>query len=295
MTAVFTFHAALTLLLGVILSSSTLGFVPIQTLPVIHATSSPPAPPVSAFYDRSMPPTVLARPRIDPRDNGARGTTITTTTTSLHVLLDVPDHFFAFTFPMLGILLSVSKGFARLRMEERAWEQRLEEARLRRLEEDPTLSELELRKQEAALEWSAYGKPRMDEERALQEEKRKTEQEEADYNLDEGGRRGRRSSRGGVQVMEREAIGVDEKDTDDDRVHHMTDEEINRFEIEYNVEYDPYYDDPYSEDELPEDMEYELDRKYGDRFYSNGEVFYKDKASGLYYRQGAKPRDLSFW
>ena len=48
--------------------------------------------------------------------------------TSLGPLLEVPDQFFTFTFPILGVMLSVSKNFGRLRMEERAWEQRVEEA-----------------------------------------------------------------------------------------------------------------------------------------------------------------------
>jgi hypothetical protein len=208
---------------------------------------------------------------------------ISGTHTALKAMLDVPPYFFTFTFPMLGILLSVSKGFGRLRMEERAWEQRLEEARLKRLREDPTLTELELRRKEAALEWSAYGKPRRQEEeleRAIREE---GEQEW-------GGRRRR-----GVKVMDREYDGKTNDDEVEWRANRMTDDEINLFEMEYGVEYDPYYDDPYTEDELPDDMDYKVDKRYGDRIYSNGEIFYMDKASGLFYRQGAKPRSLSFW
>jgi hypothetical protein len=198
----------------------------------------------------------------------------TSTTTSLNVLLDVPPYFFTFTFPMLGIILSVSKGFGRLRTEERAWEQRLEEAREKRLREDPTLSEIELRRKEAALEWSAYGKPRQEENEALERELR-------------GNRRR-------VKVMERDDYDDSTKDLKN-RDYRMSDDEINLFELEYGVDYDPYYDDPYSTDELPEDMSYQVDKRYGDRIYSNGEIFYKDKASGLFYRQGAKPRNLSFW
>ena len=61
--------------------------------------------------------------------------------------------------------------FSRARLEERAWEQRLMDGRAERLRQDPSLTELDLRRREAALEWSAYGKPRMEEEqldRALQ-------------------------------------------------------------------------------------------------------------------------------
>jgi hypothetical protein len=206
--------------------------------------------------------------------------------TSLKVMLDVPPHFFATSFVMMGLVLDVSKSFGRLRMEERAWEQRLEEAREKRLQEDPTLTELELRRKEAALEWSAYGKPRQEE---LERERQMREEEERQQFG--GGRR-----RKGVRVME---CDLDDDDDDEEetsfRAHRMTDDDINAFELEYGVEYDPYYDDPYSEDELPDDMSYKIDKRYGDRIYSNGEIFYKDKESGLFYRQGAKPRSLSFW
>lgn len=190
--------------------------------------------------------------------------------TRLNVLVDVPDNFFAFTFPVLGIMLSISKSFGRLRMEERAWEQRLEEAREKRLREDPTLTEIELRRKEAALEWSAYDKPTKQNDR--------TEQE-----------LGRVRQR--VKVMDREEENVAETRNQ----HRMSDEEISLFEMEYGIEYDPYYDDPYSEDELPDDIPFNVDRRYGDRIYENGEIFYKDKESGLFFRQGAKPRSLSFW
>lgn len=190
-------------------------------------------------------------------------------TTRLNVLLEVPDNFFTFTFPILGIILSISKGFGRLRMEERAWEQRVEEAREQRLREDPTLTEIELRRKEAALEWSAYGKPSM---------------EVAEREKKSSGRR--------VKVMEREGT-IDDK-SGSRSGHRMSDEEISLFEMEYGVEYDPYYDDPYTEDELPEGP-YSVDRRYQDRIYENGEIFYKDQESGMFYRQGAKPRSLSFW
>jgi len=199
--------------------------------------------------------------------------------TSLNVLLDVPDYFFTFSFPLLGILLSVSKDFARLRLEESAWEQRLEEAREKRLRSDPTLTELELRRKEASLEWSAYGKPRQEE---LEQQRMMREREEGFSSR----------SRRGVKVMEND----DSYDENlESRNYQMTDDEINQFEMEYGIEYDPYYDDPYAEDELPDDFDFKVDKKYGDRIYENGEIFYKDKESGLFYRQGAKPRNLSFF
>lgn len=198
--------------------------------------------------------------------------TATASSTSLNALLEVPEYFFTLTFPMLGILLSVSKGFARLRLEESAWEQRLEEARTKRLRDDPTLTELELRRKEASLEWSAYGKPRRQEE----------ERERAMGQKDDESLSGRRR---GVKVMERDD-DYKNKDGDDDdvenRSYHMDDDEINQFEMEYGVEYDPYYDDPYEVDDLPDDVDFRLDKKYGDRIYENGEIFYKDKASGLF-------------
>ena len=73
----------------------------------------------------------------------------------------------------------------------------------------------------------------------------------------------------------------------------MSDAEIQAFELEYGIEYDPYYDEPYDEDELPTDMKYQTDRRYGDRIYENGEIFYRH--DGQYFRQGAKPRNLKFW
>lgn len=192
--------------------------------------------------------------------------------TSLHDLIEgLPDNFFAFTFPLLGIMLSVSKNFGRLRMEERAWEQRVEEARSKRLREDPTLTEIELRRKEAAMEWSAYGKPRMDEERAEQE----------------------RMERRRVKVMERDYDDDDMEDDDDPRKYRMTDAEVTLFEAEYGIDYDPYYDDPYSEDELPDDVPFNVDRKYGDRIYENGEIFYKDKDSGLVRNLSESPRETS--
>jgi hypothetical protein len=197
--------------------------------------------------------------------------------TALHLLLDVPDSFFTITFPMLGILLSISKNAARVRMEENAWEQRLAEGRAERLRRDPSLTELDLRRQEAELEWSAYGKPRMQEERANKQVER-----ESKY-----------SNTKRVMVKERRVVDNDNDDSMD-RDYRMTDEEIQAFELEYGVDYDPYYDDPYSVDELPEGK-YSTDKRYGDRVYENGEVFFCDANSGLYYRQGSKPRGSSFW
>ena len=152
-------------------------------------------------------------------------------------------------------------------MEEIAWEQRLEEARKLQLRQDSTLTESELRRQEAALEWSAYGKPRQEREELQRSKKRR------------------------VQVMERERY---DDDSESRRSNRMSEEDIEALEEEFGIAYDPYYDDPYTEDELPEGK-YTVDKRYGDRVYQDGEIFYKDKSTGLFYRQGAKPRNLSFF
>lgn len=157
-------------------------------------------------------------------------------------------------------------------MEERAWEQRLEEARMVRLRQDPTLTEIDLRRKEAAMEWSAYGKPRLLEEEAAE----------------------RSGSRSRVKVMNRVNEEEEKRKRHPTRANGMTKDEIEAFEVEYGVEYDPYYDDPYNEEDLPEGK-FALDKMYGDRVYENGEIFYKDTATGLFYRQGCKPRNLSFW
>ena len=178
---------------------------------------------------------------------------------------------------MLGILLSLSKNFARIRMEENAWEQRLADARRAQLRADPTLTELDLRRQEAALEWSAYGKPRWEEEEATARSRRRVKvqerQDDVDNTTDDDNTRRRRP-------MDAES-------------RRMTDAEIEAFEVEYGVPYDPYYDEPYTAEELPTDVKYQTDRRYGDRIYENGEIFYQHE--GLYYRQGAKPRNVKFW
>lgn len=212
-----------------------------------------------------------------------------TTSTSLNVLLDVPDrYFFTITFPVLGLLLSISRNYARARLEEAAWEQRLEEGREGLLRRDPALTELDLRRREAAREWSAYGAPRREEEAAAAAERRRKraqEEREGATVMGGGGRRRR------VRVLDRDD---DDNDDIDSRDYRMTDAEIEAFESEFGVAYDPYYDDPYSLEELP-DGKYDVDRLYGDRIYDNGEIFYKDSKSGLFYRQGSKPRNLSFF
>ncbi len=176
-------------------------------------------------------------------------------TTQLHYL-PVPDGFFTWSGIFIGLSLSFSRSMTRVIIENRAWERRLEEAREIRLEEDPTLTELDLRREEAANSPSIYGP-------TGQTKKRQT-----NNNND---------------------------DDDEEYEYTMTEEEIKAFEKEFGIAYDPYYDEPYEEDELPDDMPYTVDRTYGDRRYENGEIFYYDKETGLYYRQGGKPRLKQFW
>jgi hypothetical protein len=176
-------------------------------------------------------------------------------------------------------------------MEERAWEQRLEEGREEYLSRHPLVTEYDLRKKEAAQEWSAYGVPRQQELAAAQRYQNDVRRDRDDR---------RRSS---VSVLDRDNDSNEYEDPIDgtkqaQRVRKedycMTDEEIEIFEYENGVIYDPYYDDPYYVEELPEGK-YEVDKIYGDRIYPNGEIFYKDSKTGLYYRQGSKPRNLSFF
>jgi hypothetical protein len=220
-------------------------------------------------------------------------------TTSLSLLVDVPDGFFTFTFPVLGILLSISKSFARVRMEERAWEQRLGEGRLEILQRDPTLTELDLRRAQAAQEWSAYGvssSSRSSQQVTEQEYRRQDDtlyerrrQDDTLYERRQGPR---------VSVLDRNENDDDEAETSDafqtKQRYIMTEEEIKAFELEFGIAYDPYYDDPYTVDDLP-DGKCEIDKRYGDRIYPNGEIFYKDGQTGLYYRQGSKPRNINFF
>lgn len=240
------------LLLYSYLPDAVLAFVPHRGSAVRPVPQAP----------RSTTPT----PTVTPPSHSAR-------TTRLRALLDVPDGFFTITFFMSGILLSISKNFARIRREENAWEQRLAEGRAAALRSDPTLTELDLRRQEAAAEWSAYGKPRWEEEERLRKRQR-------------------------VKVMERDDYDDDEPSSSRRRKppshRRMTDAEIEAFELEYGVPYDPYYDEPYTADELPQDMSYQTDKRYGDRIYENGEIFYKH-GEDAYFRQGAKPRNLKFW
>jgi hypothetical protein len=174
----------------------------------------------------------------------------------------------------------MSRSINRVALENRAWESRLEDARMVTLEEDEkasssvydraTITELDLRRRDAQNARSAYGPDAMVErsQRRYSQRTITRDRETEDVN----------SSRGSRKAAS------------------MTDEEIVKFEAQYGVAYDPYYDEPYTKAELPEDIPYVEDKVYGDRRYENGEVFYRDEEkSGLYWRQGGKPRLKRFW
>ncbi|KAL7436729.1 hypothetical protein ACHAXM_008682 [Skeletonema potamos] len=188
------------------------------------------------------------------------------------IIIDVDDNFFTVAFFSIGLFYSLGKAYNRYLLEEVAFEQRRLEARERRLAEDPTLSELDVRREETSSWPSVYGRKYRG---------------EGETTASEGGRDNKwRKSR--VSVIDRE-----DGDGDDDD-YGMTDEQISEFESKYGVEYDPYYDEPYEESELPVGK-YKEDKSYGDRRYENGEVFYKDDATGFFYRQGSRPRQKKFW
>lgn len=152
------------------------------------------------------------------------------TTTTLHngIIIDVPDDFFTATFFSIGLFYSLGKAYNRYLLEEVAFEQRKFEARERKLQEDPTLSELDVRREES-MNWpSVYA--------------RKFRGEGETYANERNSKDGSRRKRRGVAVLDRE----DELDEDEFNSQ-MTDEEINTFESTYGVEYDPYYDEPYEE------------------------------------------------
>ena len=166
---------------------------------------------------------------------------------------------------------------------------------------DPTLTELDLIREEAESIAAPYGPDAMerrDEEsrqRELRGRRRRVmvmdededddddydnydEEDDADYEYSRR-RRGRRRGRKSTYQPPPE-----------DKYQPMTDDEIEDFEAEYGVEYDPYYDEPYEEDELPQDVKCYTDGMFMDKRYENGEVFYYDDDLDMYWRQGCKPR-----
>lgn len=201
--------------------------------------------------------------------SSSSATTTTTTTTALSMFVDVPDGFFTVTFFGAGLVLSVSRALVRVGLEERAWEQRLAEGRNEFLRRHPDYTELDLRRREAAMEWSAYGTPPPSKQQQ-QQQSRKRKRTTAVLDREEDSQRPNTTISGS----------------------RMTPEEIEAFELEYGITYDPYYDEPYDVSELPSGK-YSVDKLYGDRIYENGEIFYRD--GDMYWRQGSKPRNVRFF
>ena len=180
----------------------------------------------------TISPTVIQQNKLVHFDGYCRHQPYKTTTT-LHngIIIDVPDDFFTATFFSIGLFYSLGKAYNRYLLEEVAFEQRKFEARERKLQEDPTLSELDVRREES-MNWpSVYA--------------RKFRGEGETFVNERNSKDGSRRKRGrGVAVLDREG---DELLDEDEFNSQMTDEEINTFESTYGVEYDPYYDEPYEE------------------------------------------------
>ena len=164
------------------------------------------------------------------------------------------------------------------------------------MEEDPTLTELDLIREEAENIVAPYGPDAMDrreeeKERELRGRRRRVmvmddDDDDDDYYIDDDDGEDEYSRRRGRRRGRKSAY----KPPPEDKYKPMTDDEIDDFEAEYGVEYDPYYDEPYEEDELPQDMKCYTDGMFMDKRYENGEVFYYDEDLDMYWRQGCKPR-----
>ena len=193
------------------------------------------------------------------------------------ILVPVPDDFFTITGISLGFAYTILRSWNRVTVENVAWENRLDDARMAKLDDEDEMNpsaytELELRKIDAEASKSAYGP-----DSTMSGRERKSQ--------------GRR-----VQTLDDEYYDEDEDEDQSDRVYNMTDEQINEFEETYGVQYDPYYDEPYTVDELPDDISFVEDKVYGDRRYEDGEIFYRDESNNnLYWRQGGRPRLKQFW
>jgi len=161
----------------------------------------------------------------------------------------------------IGLFYVVTRDINRARLEERAFDLRIKENREQRLAADPTLTEKELIREELANSFSYDEKEREKKSKGLK-----------------------------TLVMEREEDDID----GGGRLYMLSEKEIRELET-LGVQYDPYYDDPYAKDELPEDIPYQDVKRTGDRMYENGETFFLDPETELYFRQGSRPRMKPFW
>jgi hypothetical protein len=197
------------------------------------------SPPLTQITTRNkLPPprrdSTLRRQKLEP---------VSKSSTQLLALIDVPDGFFTITFFGLGLLNSVSKNIARVRMEERAWEQRLLQERKSDGGNDD-LDELTTRRQQAANEWSAYGEPRRQEQQRVQVMERPQERVVGKMTLEE------------IRSFEQE------------------------YKIDYDPYYDdPYEEEELPKGKFKVDGAYG-DRIYpsGEIFYKDGSVFYRQGA-----------------
>jgi len=168
-----------------------------------------------------------------------------------------PDSLFVQSLGLTAMWVTIPY-ITRVTQAERAWEERLQEAR--RLKEDESgveISDLEFYRQSAASYPSMYGP------QGVIRQRQKSEKEK----------------------------GED--------FQQSKQQEIDAFENEFGVDYDPYYDEPYTEEELPSDLRFYTNIGYGDRIYEDGQIFFKEyvdskdspgKKDVVYYRRGAKPR-----
>lgn len=203
-----------------------------------------------------------------------------TTQLQYGVLVPVPDDFFTIAGISLGFAYTITRSWNRVVVENVAWENRLEDERMRKLDDEEegvgggvsAVTELDLRRIDAEASQSSYGPDAMERRRSRRRRTLTLDDDEDEYDDD------RTSRRSG------------------ERSYSMTDQQINNFEEKYGVAYDPYYDEPYTEEELPDDQSFTEDKVYGDRRYQNGEIFYRDENNkNLYWRQGGRPRLKQFW
>jgi len=219
------------------------------------------------------------------------------------------DHQFAISWPTLYLMNGLMTRYRRDQTENEAWEERLKDTRNQVLELDPTMTALELKRQEVENSWSVYGNQKYEakQQQLLQKQQQQQQRQQ---------RQQSRSKK--VSVMnnnDEEEEGDDHtiqyqrpdrstssssskgKYTYGEREYHLSDDEIDELQDVYGVQYDPYYDDPYTLEELPDapndfwgKPKYHHTNFHGTRFYfETGETFYCNKKNMLWYRSGSRP------
>lgn len=158
------------------------------------------------------------------------------------------EHFSAITALGIGVIGSIGNAINRNSRINLAWEERVREAQVEKKRDDPNDTRNELDLRAEVAEMSP--------------------------------------SMYGQEAMEMRRLRRDNGDDYDD--DDLSEEEIQEFEEKYKIKYDPYYDQGYYEDELPTDIEFDIDNYSGDRSYKDGQYFFFN--DGMYYRMGALPR-----